>query len=89
MPYALIALLSSAAQVTPLPAQVAQPVCQNTRPGVASTGSLYDRAGKARAQQLGTLPPANHILTVLRREDGCERPVIVRYGIGGTSRAQP
>ena len=79
MPIALIALISSAAQAMP---PLAVPVCQNARPGVAASDSLY-RSGSARAQRLGELPPADHILTVLRREDGCERPVIVRYGIGG------
>lgn len=37
------------------------------------------------AKRLDQLPPAMHILSVLRKEGGCERPVVVRYGIGGGS----
>jgi hypothetical protein len=84
MPFALVALL--AAQAAPLPAV---PACQNAKPGVAAAGSLYDHSGGVRAQRLGELPPADLILTVLRREGGCERPVIVRYGIGGTPVHRP
>ncbi|MDB5662991.1 MAG: hypothetical protein JWN59_1329 [Sphingomonas bacterium] len=58
----------------------AGPVCQNNRPEIAGQ-SLYRGRG-ATAKRLGDLPPANLVLTVLRREDGCEVPVIVRYGIG-------
>lgn len=42
--------------------------------------------GKARFRRLDQLPPANEQLTVIRREDGCRKPVIVRYGIGGAHR---
>jgi hypothetical protein len=37
------------------------------------------------AKRLDDLPPAMYILTVLRSENGCERLVVVRYGIGGRS----
>jgi len=84
MPIALVALLSSAALAGPASGTA---VCQNARPNVAA-GSLYDPAHGARAERLGELPPADLILTVLRRENGCERPVIVRYSIGDTSKAR-
>jgi len=35
-------------------------------------------------RRLDQLPPANEMLTVIHSVDGCEKPVIVRYGIGGT-----
>ncbi len=41
--------------------------------------------GTARLRRLDTLPPANEILTVLRTEGGCQKPVVVRYGIGGAA----
>ena len=33
--------------------------------------------------RLDQLPPANEILTVIHSVDGCQKPVIVRYNIGG------
>ena len=62
----------------------ARPICQNAEPRAAQ-GALY-RDGAAEAKRLGDLPPADAILTVLRREDGCERPVVVRSGIGAPAR---
>jgi hypothetical protein len=44
--------------------------------------------GVARFHRLDTLPPANEILTVIHSVDGCQRPVIVRYDIGGNPRAR-
>ncbi|MBV9843142.1 MAG: hypothetical protein JOY99_16680 [Sphingomonadaceae bacterium] len=44
---------------------------------------------RARAQRLDQLPPAAEILTVLRAVDGCARPVVVRYGIGGNPPSTP
>ena len=35
-----------------------------------------------RPEKLGELPPGNLLLTVVREENGCQKPVIVRYGIG-------
>ena len=61
----------------------ATPVCQNTAP-VTAGASLYRSNPAARLRRLDTLPPANLILTVLRREGGCEVPVVIRYGIGAT-----
>ena len=37
----------------------------------------------ASFQRLDRLLPAAEIRTVLRAVDGCEGPVVVRYGIGG------
>jgi len=35
-----------------------------------------------RPGKLGQQPVANQYLTVLRLEDGCDRPVMIRQGIG-------
>lgn len=42
----------------------------------------------ARFRRLDTLPPANEVLTVMRSVDGCQKPVIVRYAIGGSPHAR-
>lgn len=73
----LIALLAVAATA---PAAGVVPVCPNTAPVTVAAPALPS----ARLRRLDTLPPANLVLTVLRREGGCEVPVIVRYGIGTT-----
>ena len=62
-----------------------RPICQNAEARV-SRGALYRSDGAADAKRLGDLPPADAILTVLRREDGCEWPVVVRSGIGAPER---
>lgn len=56
--------------------QMGQAICKEE--GV----TRVDDAGSARMKRLDELPPADHILTVLRTEDGCIKPVIVRHGIG-------
>jgi hypothetical protein len=40
---------------------------------------------QAHFRRLDQLPPANEQLTVIRSVDGCQKPVIVRYNIGGNS----
>jgi hypothetical protein len=39
--------------------------------------------GPGGFRRLDQLPPANEILTVIHSVDGCQKPVIVRYNIGG------
>lgn len=39
--------------------------------------------GAAGFRRLDQLPPANEQLTVIHSENGCQKPVIVRYNIGG------
>ena len=36
----------------------------------------------AKVRKLNEMPPANQVLTVLRSEDGCPKPVVVRRDIG-------
>lgn len=45
--------------------------------------------GKAGFKRLDQLPPANQQLALYRTIDGCQKPVIVRYGIGGDPKAAP
>ena len=40
------------------------------------------------SRRLGELPDGNLILAVERQVDGCRKPVIVRYGIGGAAEPQ-
>jgi hypothetical protein len=56
----------------------AQPVCKDAPPTLVTEG----KAG--RVQKLNELPNANHYLTVIRKEGGCSKPVIVRYDIGSS-----
>lgn len=54
------------------------------RPDCPATGpQMVEGKGRAGLQRLDKLPPANEQLTVLRTEGGCQKPVIVRTGIGG------
>jgi hypothetical protein len=78
---AMIAALSAAGE--PNSAKKIAGLCQQSEPQHAGQ-SLYGDAGQAR--RLGELPPGNHILAVLRKENGCAKPVIVRSGIGATPR---
>lgn len=71
-----------AAVATPPPAR---PVCQEAGPRPADRAA----ASRARPHTLAEEPPANHVLGVLRREDGCSRPVVVRREIGRRRSAAP
>ena len=73
----MAAILSAAAA----PAADAGPICQDVRPESA-VGSPGEPSRDARPKRLDELPPANLVLTVLRSENGCTAPVIVRYGFG-------
>ncbi len=53
------------------------------RPGCPRSNFHYaDEQGTAEAKRLHELPPASLILAVVRNVDGCQEPVIVRYGYG-------
>lgn len=54
--------------------------CTGFGEGLHSAAGQPDPGGFRRLDQL---PPANEILTVIHSEDGCMKPVIVRYRIGG------
>ena len=53
-----------------------------TCPATTSRPAL-NKSRPATAQKLSELPPANAYLSVYRKIDGCEVPVVARYGIGG------
>jgi hypothetical protein len=73
---ALFAAASALPQPPGVPPTVA-PACQNARVETAKARP------PVRVQKLNELPNANLMLGVLRSENGCQRPVIVRYDIGG------
>ena len=78
---AMMAMIAAAGSAAP--AAGAEPLCRD-RLAYAADGLLHELPRDARPRRLGELPPADLVLTVLRREDGCIVPVIVRYGIGAT-----
>jgi hypothetical protein len=70
-------LLAAIVLIAAAPAAGEKPICQNEQP---------QAAGSFAEGQLNELPPANHVMTVLRAEDGCSAPVIVRHGIGAPAK---
>ena len=78
----LLALLPATAAVAgPHPAKAVG--CVRNQP------QMVQGKGKSGFQRLDKLPPANEQLTVIHSVDGCQKPVIVRYGIGGDPKAAP
>jgi len=81
-------LAFTAAAATPAPPHIdlqtgiGVPLCKN-----ASAKPVTNEKA-VRAQKLNELPNANHYLTVFRTEDGCQKPVIVRYEIGSAPHAR-
>ena len=76
-----MALLASTGAADP--AVEARPICPNSGPQLAD-----QPAPEAQLKRLDELPPANLELTVLRTEDGCVVPAIVRYGIGAPAKPE-
>lgn len=77
----LMMLAATASAMSASPVADAGPICRNMHPHTA----VQPRAAPPETlfKRLDELPPANLVLTVLRQENGCIVPVIVRYGIGG------
>jgi hypothetical protein len=69
-------LVAASASVSQLAQDQAKPVCQNMAPQLAKEGR------PARLQRLNELPNANMALSVVRTENGCSKPAVVRYDIG-------
>lgn len=44
---------------------------------------------KVEAKRLGELPSGSLVLTVLRKENGCTTPVIIRQGYGPETQDEP
>ena len=78
---------ASAAAAAPA-AVVRTPIAKTTSMGGPCQRSnviLAQSREAPRADKLAELPPGDLVLTVVREEDGCRKPVIVRYGIGSNS----
>ena len=95
-----LVLLSACVMVGGAPAAIAAPVAVVQTPPAKTTATegrcqlsdvIFAKPREAsRANKLAELPPGDLLLTVVREEDGCQKPVIVRYGIGSNGApAQP
>ena len=82
----LLAALMMTAAASAAPPTDAAASCPHGRLDRTHGPSRPEPAEAARFRKLVDLPPANLQLTVLRTEDGCIVPVIVRYGIGAPAR---
>jgi hypothetical protein len=79
----LIAALLPAATVAAAPPSAhpdTSPHCSRIGDGLHTAEAQRRSGGFHRLDQL---PSANEYLTVLRSEDGCQKPVIVRYDVDG------
>ncbi|NNM76159.1 hypothetical protein HJG53_04465 [Sphingomonas sp. ID1715] len=65
-------ILALALAATPAAAQAPLPLCRQARP------MPVREQAEGRARKLGELPPAEAYLTVMRTENGCIKPVLVR-----------
>ncbi|MBW6524582.1 hypothetical protein KZ810_13830 [Sphingomonas sp. RHCKR47] len=73
-------LLVALASAAPTRAPDAKPLCQDTQT------RLIAAKRKSGIHPLGQEPNADAVLTVLRSENGCSRPVKVREDIGARKR---
>lgn len=74
------------------PAGILSPDAKNSATGQPCQRSnvVPARPGESpRPNRLGELPPGDVVLAVLRQEDGCYKPVIVRYGVGTNAAPAP
>lgn len=78
-----IALPATAASAPPAGTRANSPakVCANSKVQWAGRGGA-----RAKVRNLGTLPPGNLLLAVVRDVDGCIEPAVVGYGYGGVPR---
>lgn len=77
MPMLLALALSAATTAAPPPAG---PICPVSRIEQA------DAQQKPHIARLGEMPPAKHIIAVLRTVDGCEKPIVVSDQVGANRR---
>ena len=80
-------LLAAVALATAPQPNAAQPqpkssICPRTTSYLTGAGSLY-RGKPLTPRGLTELPDGNLYLTAYRRIDGCEAPIIVKYGVSG------
>jgi len=76
------AALAAAPQPSAPQLQPKSPICPRTTSYLTGEGSLY-RGTPLAPRRLTELPDANHYLTAYRRIDGCEVPIVVKYGVSG------
>ena len=57
-------------------------ICPRTKSYVAGAESVY-RGKPLTPRSLTELPDANLYLTAYRLIDGCEAPIVVKYGVSG------
>jgi hypothetical protein len=77
MPMLLALALTAATTAAPSPAK---PICPVSRIEQADTQQ------KPHIARLGEMPPAKHIIAVLRTVDGCEKPIVVSDQVGANRR---
>lgn len=78
-----IALPAAAASAAPMGTRATPPakVCANSKVQWADRGHA-----RAQVRNLGTLPPGDLLLAVVRDVDGCIEPAVVGYGYGDMAR---
>jgi hypothetical protein len=74
----LVSLALAAATTTASPP--AKPICRVSRIEQAGTQQ------KPHIAMLGAMPPAKHIIAVLRTVNGCEKPMVVNDQVGANRR---
>jgi len=80
-------LASLAAAATSAAALSASTKAPDIKPICRNTPEQQTRGAKTPAlKKLGELPPGSLVLGVLREENGCTKPVVVRYGVGRAQR---
>jgi hypothetical protein len=77
-----VAALAAAPQPRFAQPQPKSSICPRASSYLAGTESLY-RGKPLTPRRLTELPDGNLYFTVYRRIDGCEAPIIVRYGVSG------
>ena len=85
-------ILGGASAASAAPAVVQSPSAK-TAPSIEPcqrAGVILAKPREApRANNLAELPPGDLLLAVVRQENGCQKPVIVRYGIGSNPAPAP
>ena len=85
---AMVGGASAASAVPPAVVQTPKAKATSTAERCQRSNTTLAKPREApRLNKLAELPPGDLMLTVVREENGCQKPVIVRYGIGSSSGA--
>jgi hypothetical protein len=76
-------LLMAAALISISASKATAPLAQPKSCPRTTRYYAWDRDKFITPRKLAQLPPANIYATVYRRVDGCEVPLVVKYGVGG------